>query len=148
MSIKLVDRITMLQFASCCTFTFYLLPFTFHNHQINNLNWNEFIYSVYFTKQPRYLSKKNDARLQLSTKICYICINFQLFCSKENSQTRTIGMIKLYVINSSKRFEISVASLVSDKFVSSVKIFLYKTHTSFVTFGNLLQNVVTEVSFL
>ena len=28
MPIKLVDRITMLQCASCCTFTFYLLPFT------------------------------------------------------------------------------------------------------------------------
>ena len=52
---------------------------------------------------PDIWRKKMMQRLQLSTKICYICINFQLFCSKENSQTRTIGMIKLYAINSSKR---------------------------------------------
>ena len=72
----------MLQLAPCCTFNL------FHNHQTNNLNWDE--YSVYLTKQPKYLSE-NEAKVIIQPNLlCIICIIFLPFCKKENSQTRTV----------------------------------------------------------
>ena len=43
-------------------------------------------------------------QLQPSSKIGYICMNFQSFCNRENSQTHTVekGLIHLYAINFSE----------------------------------------------
>ena len=68
--IKLVDNVTMLQIASCCTF------YLFHNHQPNNLNWNVFNYNQSIWQ--------NNTQIPESSKICYIYINLQPSCTKEH----------------------------------------------------------------
>ena len=109
--------------ASCCTF------YLFHNHQTNN--WNKLsLYLVYLTKQTQILRKK-DPKVTIHQN-CYICMNFQPFCSKENSETCTIekGTQLSFMLLILLSFWNS-PSLVSDKFVTIVQILLNKRHFIF-----------------
>ena len=80
---KLIDNATRLQLASCCTF------YPFDNQETNNFKIGKILTTFSLFDKT-------------SSKICYICINFQPFYTKEKSQTRAIekDIIKLYAINS------------------------------------------------
>ena len=71
------------------------------------------------------------------TKFVKYASFFGFSAKKENSQTRTMenGMIRLYAINSSELLR--HPPVVSDKFVTIVKILLNKRHTLFITFCTL-----------